>query len=519
MKTDNQRYLSHSTKDDLFSIDEYVAPTYKETPSVIRSKHTPRFGNTDDIGSLISGTRMEKRSYITGVVAISIIILLIFAIWSIVLIVLKCLGKKVGCAAGIPPKLPKKDIVDASSSSHAAHNYTDDENEERAKKIKCTILWTRIIFILCGIGNIISSSIFVHYGVNSLQNSIVDVGESLNQVDDVLYQANGVLDQFVAAGQDTIENSDSFEQELIDTTSGGSGYCFGKDDAPFRELIFQLLSQFLIPIGTGVTIEARLLQSDLSSISEITASVRDNLSTVDWMFKVALAIAIIQIIITIILVGGVILAWIQKYPKPFKCIQSYVILPFFVCMVFLSALFSCVFVCISVVGSDFCFGDPDSKVIGALEQMDFNSAAFNVMAFYIKGCIKDLVPDILKNVTNVLGQGMTAVSYTLDLIENVTKFDSGLYTQLCGTDAYVVTQVLNATDLVLHSLVNAASGVKSLLHCGNINPIYVSVAYDAICYNGVTGIRVIFSTQLCIAVFSMIMVTLRASWQEIEQEI
>lgn len=114
---------------------------------------------------------------------------------------------------------------------------------------------------------------------------------------------------------------------------------------------------------------------------------------------------------------------------------------------------------------------------------------------------------------------MTAVSYTLDLIENVTKFDSGLYTQLCGTDAYVVTQVLNATDLVLHSLVNAASGVKSLLHCGNINPIYVSVAYDAICYNGVTGIRVIFSTQLCIAVFSMIMVTLRASWQEIEQEI
>ena len=251
MEIDNQRYLSPFTKEDLFSIDEYVAPTYKDTPSVIRSKRTPRFGNTDDIGSLINGTPMDKRSYITGVVAISIIILLIFTIWSIVLIVFKCLGKKVGCAAGIPPKLPKKDIVHASS--YAVHDYADDGNEERAKKIKCTILWTRIIFILCGISNIISSSIFVHYGVNSLQNSIVDVEGSLNQVDDVLYQANGVLDQFVAAEQDTIENRESFEQELLNTTSGRSGYCYGKDDAPFWEFIFQL-SQFLVRIGTGKNI-------------------------------------------------------------------------------------------------------------------------------------------------------------------------------------------------------------------------------------------------------------------------
>ena len=116
----------------------------------------------------------------------------------------------------------------------------------------------------------------------------------------------------------------------------------------------------------------------------VTSKVRENLTTVDWVFKVALAIAIIQIMITIILVAGVLLAWIQKYPKPFRCIQSYVVLPFFACMVFLSALFSCVFVCVSVFGSDFCFGNPDGKVLGALEKMEFNSAAFNLIAFYIK---------------------------------------------------------------------------------------------------------------------------------------
>ena len=254
MDTDHQRYLTPFAEEDqhIFELDEYVAPTYEDTPSVIRSKHTPRFGNTDDIGSLINGTPLDRKSYITGVVALSIIILLIFTIWSIVLIVLKCLGKKVGCAAGIPPKLPKKDIVDASSQ--AVHDYTDDENEERAKKIKCTILWIRIIFILCGIGNIISSSIFVHYGVNSLQNSIVDVEGSLYQVDDVLVQANGVLDQFAAAEQDTIENRESFEEELINATSNGSGYCYGKEDAPFRQLILEL-SDFLAAIGTGKNLQ------------------------------------------------------------------------------------------------------------------------------------------------------------------------------------------------------------------------------------------------------------------------
>jgi len=512
MELENLRYLSPYSEEEknVFASDEYVAPSYEDTPSVTRSKLTPRFGNADDIGSLITGTPEEQKSYLIGVVSTSVIILLIFAVWSIVLIVLKCLGKKVGCASGIPPSLPKKDMD--------VQDYIDDETEDRAKKIKCNILWSRIIFILCGVGNIISSSIFVHYGVNSLQHSIANVDGSLHKVDDVLYQTNDVLDQFVAAEKQTIQVTTTFEDELLSTTSNRSGYCFGKEDAPFRNFIIDL-ADLLSNIKTGITSQASKLQGDILSMTGVTSKVRENLTTVDWVFKVALAIAIIQIMITIILVAGVLLAWIQKYPKPFRCIQSYVVLPFFACMVFLSALFSCVFVCVSVFGSDFCFGNPDGKVLGALEKMEFNSAAFNLIAFYIKGCIDDLRPALVKNVTDAIGDGVTALTYTHEIIENVAQFDSGLYTQLCGTDAFFVTQLLNKTDAVLHGLVSTASDTKELLYCSNFNPIYVDVVYNAICYNGVKGIRVIFSTQLCIAVFSMIMITLRVSWQQIEQHL
>merc|ERR1712151_301646 len=150
--------------------------------------------------------------------------------------------------------------------------------------------------------------------------------------------------------------------------------------------------------------------------------------------------------------------------------------------------------------------------------MDFNSVAFNLVAFYIKGCSGMVLPKILENITDVLNDGAIALNFTHNFIDRLASANFTKFTQLCGTDAFFVTQVLNVTDLVLHSFLAAAIGTKRLLSCSNFNPIYTSVAHDAICYHGVTGIRIIFSTQLCIAVFSMIMVTTRVSWQQIEEE-
>merc|ERR1712232_304104 len=215
---------------------------------------------------------------------------------------------------------------------------------------------------------------------------------------------------------DTVQNKEIYEQELMNTTSNNSGFCYGREDAPFRTYVIELFT-LLQDIGTGISSEASKLQSDLLSMTGVTSNIRSNLSTADWVFTVALAIAIIQMVITIFLVSGVLLAWMQRYPKPFRCVQSYVLLPFFVCMVFLSALFSCIFVCVSVVGSDFCFGDPDSKVVAALEMMDFNSVAFNLVAFYIKGCSGMVLPKILENITDVLNDGAIALNFTHNFID------------------------------------------------------------------------------------------------------
>jgi hypothetical protein len=67
-----------------------------------------RSGNTNNITVLIDGTKEDQESYAKGVAAQAVGGLVIFLIWFLILLLLKCCGtKRVGLFAGVPPKRPQ----------------------------------------------------------------------------------------------------------------------------------------------------------------------------------------------------------------------------------------------------------------------------------------------------------------------------------------------------------------------------------------------------------------------------
>lgn len=96
----------------------WVQPRFQNTDPIIAA-HTKiwRGGHTNDVSSLISGTKEEADSYIVGLLVSSITILVLFLAWMILLIILKGLGRnRVGFLSGKRAKLPLKSIQSPISS-------------------------------------------------------------------------------------------------------------------------------------------------------------------------------------------------------------------------------------------------------------------------------------------------------------------------------------------------------------------------------------------------------------------
>lgn len=293
--------------------DNYTAPNYTG-PTLFGLIQERLFKSNGNVTVLLDGTSVEQKDYLINASIYSLIILLVFVIWSLVLITLKCLGKKVGCASGILTEIPE--------------TREDDEEmyNKNLSRMKRNLMFTRLIFIFCGIGNIISSAAFVHYGVRSLNQSVNDIQRSLSIVDDNIYYALDVIEHFEVSAKTFNES----KGELNKTASyvEENNYCFDNIAQMLTSYISSVIN-LLEDLGSNVIQKIFDVKTILENILPMTSSVSDKVDDYKWIFQVAVVLACIQIGVTCVLVVGVILAWLQNYPKPFRFIQSYLFLPFF----------------------------------------------------------------------------------------------------------------------------------------------------------------------------------------------
>merc|ERR1711862_410861 len=100
------------------------------------------------------------------------------------------------------------------------------------------------------------------------------------------------------------------------------------------------------------------------------------------------------------------------------------------------------------------------------------------------------------------------------LVELVGDMDVESLGQVCGittAQAAALESLIALAHDATHVVNRAIIGLGEVLDCGTFSPIYTTFVHDAFCSEGVSGLQYIFSTTLCMAIFSMTMVMFRAA--------
>ena len=112
-----------------------------------------------------------------------------------------------------------------------------------------------------------------------------------------------------------------------------------------------------------------------------------------------------------------------------------------------------------------------------------------------------------------------AIAYTGNYlhvqISSLASATKDFLAERCGeTGPSNLLSALELTDVTMHGVYDIIVEIRQVMQCQNFNPIYTSTTYDAVCLSGVGGLSWVFFTSLSMAIFSMIMVTLRIAIKE-----
>lgn len=136
----------------------------------------------------------------------------------------------------------------------------------------------------------------------------------------------------------------------------------------FSEQIRKFLRDIYIDLSTYAFFELRSVQKDLVNFAESMNSVQQGVNGFTWAFWTACVWAILLMIFTLFLMYGVLLAWRDARER--NCFQwvitlmhHWLVVPLYIFFVFLTWIFSMIFVIGTLVTADFCYDSPDNKIL------------------------------------------------------------------------------------------------------------------------------------------------------------
>mmetsp|Transcript_20264 Transcript_20264/g.25057 ORF Transcript_20264/g.25057 Transcript_20264/m.25057 type:complete len:606 (+) Transcript_20264:286-2103(+) len=516
--------------------DDYVPPTFENTFAINQMHNAFRFGNPSDVTVLASDEfGADQQAYLVGLAGFSILILSITTLWILTLIILKLLGRKVGCASGAPPapslapQMPfivQEATFSLSTSEHEMQmpgnpeiiaRETEDYNrvvaewKEEVRRAELEVFRTRVGFLLCGVVVLCGIGSFLYFGIDSLRSSLDYTFTASDRVSQLVTRGINATDTFLAA-------NDESSEKTVDLLATNENWCPASTSA-----VILNYKQNIKDIGAAVSAkndnaayvtDVKRANADLNEVQGKISALNDDLNKANIAFYVGMAIAFFQAIVTVVLMGGVISAWVKGMSAPFRCVQSYLILPVFLLLTLVSVVLSVVFVSSSIAFSDLCVGGPDGRVQSFMQMFKdrIDPMAFSFLNYYVSGCTQEPVLDHFSYVPLLIN----ATETTSNFVDSMDQETVDLLTLLCGAETPLIVAVANLLKTSLNSVERAVQTTVDVVQCSNGNGIYTDVAYNAICYDGISGMYGIYFSQLVIVVFSLIMVTTRVSWQDVE---
>lgn len=520
----------------------YIPEPYTAPATISATHNQPRYGHTNNFETLIDGGEDATKDYITGIIIGAIIILSVAVVWFMVIVVLKFMGeKKVGFLAGrlirpttttgtsskeegvevvMPSSSNQQDGIDEgipvnNNATHTTTSNTIDSPTEQ--KFTRSVYLTRTIFILSGIIVIISGGLFYGKGVVSFKNSIDEVRLGIDLVQTAAQKTIDLTQNIIQAESD-------IEEELVPTTqvqTENNGEICGLDSEISNQvrMVYVELTKNVDMLKEMVEGSLASFNHDLKNLITLTEKVDTGLDQADVFFYILITISVVLIGLIVAMLVGVFFAWKGVSNCFTKAMQYAIIWPLFIFFLVLSWIFATLFLTASLAGSDFCI-NPDKNVQAILGQSadEFDGIIFSFVLFYVSGCT--IKPAGEGEIIALATQARVVLGYAHDLTELLGNLPIAGIVALCGLtipQATVLKTFVDFSHDVTHLLNRAIVGLREVLACETFNPIYTTFVHKALCIEGVSGLKSIFTTTLIISIFSMIMIMFRAALYPIKE--
>jgi hypothetical protein len=402
------------------SIDEVFEPEFFKEPfantAAISFMHSAptRFGYSSDLNLLIQGdSDTAKYDYLRGLLATSFTMFLFFFFWITLLLVLKCCGpKRVGFFSGSVTPLPAEPQephrlggeelevsmddtpgTDTETFRHYKEEHKGWRTKKNASKRRLNII--RIIVLFCGTSIIVSATLMVTKGISSLVDTLDGGRDSVKIVRDLMRQGLELVDSFLVT---TIEAKD----ETAVFLQAANGFCpnvrgrlcediLNGTGCNFTGIPYALQVEKVVDYFGGVKglvfEEVVKFRADLVTMTQYVDDMDGTAKTFNWAFWVAAGFAMALAVLCLLMMIGVILAWVRKLPRLFYCFRMIVIVPSFMFLVLISWIFSMVFVIGSMALADTCIDSPDTMILNLLNNVrdNISSIIAELLIFYISG--------------------------------------------------------------------------------------------------------------------------------------
>mmetsp|Transcript_45499 Transcript_45499/g.67042 ORF Transcript_45499/g.67042 Transcript_45499/m.67042 type:complete len:643 (+) Transcript_45499:127-2055(+) len=477
------------------SLPSYSAPVY-EPISVVDDFHdVPRLGRPSDISLLASSEREESVHYIYGVLFISFFICSVFVTWAMVILIFHCIGPKlVGFLSGSPFRAPKQ-VCNGKTRPF-----------RRPRRV-------RITFLICASMVITFTILLVTKGLYSVNTAVDTLYDSTMDVQDIVKEGNEIADNLFNVGDDTEGIRDSVVVDLKTFCPAGDlSLIFGDDLAIIR------VADALDELQDFIMGDLESLKEYLDEVQIGTEEVANAIDTYrQWKYQ-PLYFAPLVLLCTVFILGTA-LAWRESSPSPFRCIQSFICLPFFIAFIVLAWILAFFVAIGSVMNADACSGgvpaSPDNTIMSffAKSPIAQEQLLYTAVEYYVQGCNTD---DPFEFISTYQVQLENALTESKSLMDTLRGLDIEELSQLCGNDVSASVTGFQQLDLNMRVLLESAKQTVNLVSCNRINPLYVQTFHEAICTHSMTGLSWLMACLITISVCGMTMIMLRSSWLHVK---
>mmetsp|Transcript_26602 Transcript_26602/g.63407 ORF Transcript_26602/g.63407 Transcript_26602/m.63407 type:complete len:850 (+) Transcript_26602:962-3511(+) len=279
------------------------------------------------------------------------------------------------------------------------------------------------------------------------------------------------------------------------------------------------------------------LSDGLYRIEGATNTADERISTIEWVFYVAVVFDLLVGLLALCLIIGLVL----PLPKVLRCLHNRLIFPMLCAFTMLSFIFAIAFLIASLALSDVCYDSPESNLeqfamaafektsddlgssfeqavssgdVDAIEDLDWSDYIPQFVTFWLSKC--DAEPEGPERDLAQLDEARRWLSaFQVILTTYLDQAAAGI----CGTpDPGIYSQIFDTMSGYLCATVSGLLDLQAALSCQTWLPLYYSTVYNAMCYNGTSGVWAIAATQFMTTLMTGFILTFRAVFWELEIE-